>query len=87
MIRDIIPHRKAQTQVLVTKKIADMKKRNFKSLTNNVIAKQLTFQVVGGITDPNDDDNPPRNTGGSSSGNNDTRHNSSSQGANSSTGN
>ena len=65
-----------------------MKKRNFKSLTNNVIGKQLTFQVVGGITDPNhDNDNPPRNTGGSSSGNNDTRHNSSSQGANSSTGN
>jgi hypothetical protein len=69
-----------------------MIKRKFKPLTeritNSVIAKELTIQVVGGITDPNDDNDPPEDPddGSDLAGtDNDTRHNSTSQGANTST--
>lgn len=40
-----------------------MKKQNLKTLTrtirNYAVAKELTSQVVGGITDPNDDNDAP----------------------------
>ncbi len=69
-----------------------MKKQNFKTfgkrITNYAVPKQLTFQVVGGITDPNDDNDPPEDPDDGSDlvgTDNDTRHNSTPQGANTST--
>jgi hypothetical protein len=77
--------------MVVNKTISSMKKQVFKTLkgniTNYAVTKQLTSQVVGGITDPNDDNDPPEDPDdGSNLANptNDTRHNSTSQSANAS---